>query len=911
MFQIFIKFGLNFKSLIMKKRALRLLILAGILFLVQACKTGKNDKDVVISDSDVVISDHYFDAPETDTKEPARERYNPSAPRVNDILHTKLEVSFDYKKTRMNGKATIDVKPHFYPVKTLVLDAKNFDIHKTAILKNGKPIDIKSEYDSLKLTLHLDKEYTKTENYTVYIEYTAKPNERQMGGSSAISGDKGLYFINPDSSQAGKHVEIWTQGETEASSCWFPTIDKPNEKMTHEIFITVNDAFKTLSNGLLVKSTKNTDGTRTDHWKMAQPHTPYLVMMAIGDYAIVKDTWKKANGKEMEVSYYVEKEYEPYARDIFGETPAMIDFFSKRLGVEYPWDKYSQIVVRDYVSGAMENTTATIHGEFLYKTKRELLDGHNESIIAHELFHHWFGDLVTCESWANLPLNESFANYSQYLWDEHRHGKEIADHHAFGEMNGYLMQTKQGGQKDMIRYNYEDKEDMFDGHSYNKGGRILHMLRNYVGDDAFFEALKVYLTENQFQPAEIHHLRLAFEKVTGEDLNWFFDQWFLASGHPVLEFTQEYDRSSGTVKVTITQKQDFSKTPVYKLPVDIDIYTSAGKQTHPVICEKQSETFTFDVPSAPKLVNVDARKILLCEKEDIKPIEQFIYQYYNAPNYLDRKEAIEACAKSSDAAAQQVVKDALNDKNSHLRELAMRNLKKVVKTDGEEIKTKLSDIALNDKEAPVRSLALRQLGKNFEGDASLAAVYEKALNDQSYDVLSSALQGIAKINPRKGIELAKNLEKEKNTDVKFAIAEIYAAHGGAAEHNFFLHTYSTISGFQKYTFLSIYNDYLKNQDDAEVEKGVAIFEDVARNGSPWWLKFSGYTMLSGLQAHFAKKEQEMGVKAESLMKEGKNSEAAIVEREQMAAKKRSEDIAKLINEIKSKETDKNILQYLK
>lgn len=883
-----------------------------VTLIIYSCKTGKNDTDVTVTDGDVVVSDEYFDKvdPVVST-ETVREKYNPSSPRVNDIIHTKLEVNFDYKKTRMNGKATIDVKPHFYPVKTLILDAKNFDIHKTSIVKNGKMTDLKFEYDSLKLTLFLDKEYAKTETYSVYIEYTAKPNERQMGGSNAIAGDKGLYFINPDSSSVGKHVEIWTQGETEASSCWFPTIDKPNEKMTHEILITVKDAFETLSNGSLIKSTKNGDGTRTDHWKMSLPHAPYLVMMAIGDYAVVKDTWKRTNGKEMEVSYYVEKEFEPYARDIFGETPAMIEFFSKRLGVEYPWEKYAQVVVRDYVSGAMENTSATIHGEFLYKTKREMLDGNNESIIAHELFHHWFGDLVTCESWANLPLNESFANYSQYLWDEYRHGIEEADYHAFSEMNGYLMSTRQGGQADMIRFGYQDKEDMFDAHSYNKGGRILHMLRNHVGDDAFFEALKIYLTENQFQPAEIHHLRLAFEKVTGEDLNWFFNQWFLASGHPVMKFTQEYDESDGMVTVTIEQNQDFTKTPLYKLPIDIDVYTSAGKQTFSVICEKQTENFSYPVPSKPLLVNVDAGKILLCEKEDIKPLDQFIYQYYNAPKYLDRKEAIEECAKSSEDKAQRVIVDALNDKNYHLRELAMRNLKKAVKLNKEEIKPKLTGLALNDKEASVRSSAIRQLGKHYEGDVSLTEVYEKAMKDQSYDVLSSALQGIAKNDPKKGVELAKNLETEKNNDVKFAIAEIYAENGGSAEHQFFIDTYKSISGFQKYTFLNIYNDYLKNQDDTEIMKGVELFEDVARNGSPWWLKFSGYQMLSGLQGHYSKRELELATKAESLMKEGKNSEAALAEREAMNAKKRSEMIANLITEIKSKETDKNILQYIK
>src|SRR5690606_29186550 len=197
-------------------------------------------------------------------------------------------------------------------------------------------------------------------------------------------------------------------------------------------------------------------------------------------------------------------------------------FFSEKLGVEYPWDKYHQIVVRDYVSGAMENTGAVIFGDFVYKNKRELLDANDQSIIAHELFHHWFGDLVTAESWSNLTLNESFANYSQYLWDEHRFGLDEADYQAEGEADGYYQTGQSQGYHDLVWFDYDNKEQMFDGHSYNKGGRILHMLRNYIGDDAFFKALNIYLTQNKFKAAEFHQLRLAFEEVTGEDLNWFF-----------------------------------------------------------------------------------------------------------------------------------------------------------------------------------------------------------------------------------------------------------------------------------------------------------------------------------------------------------------------------------------------------
>lgn len=907
----------------MKK--IHLLAIWALLVFVSACVTRKSQSTTATPVKNSSTANTSTTAkPEkkenqTKEEEPVRKRYNPSATRYNDILHTKLEVSFDWEKQRLNGKATIDIKPHFYPVNELVLDAKNFDIHKLGLIKNGKFHELKYKNDSTQLFIYLDKEYKRNESYTVYVEYTAKPNERETGGSSAISSDKGLYFINPDEKD-NKHVEIWTQGETEANSCWFPTIDKPNEKMTHELFITVPDKYKTLSNGLLVKSVKNNDGTRTDHWKMNQPHAPYLVMMAIGDYSVIKDSWKRSNGKDMEVSYYVEHEYAPYAKDIFGKTPKMIEYFSKLLGVEYPWEKYAQVVVRDYVSGAMENTTATIHGEFLYKTKRELLDGHNESIIAHELFHHWFGDLITCESWANLPVNESFANYSQFLWDEYEHGADIADHYAYIEMQGYLLQSKQSGYADMVRFDYKDKEEMFDAHSYNKGGRILHMLRNIVGDDAFFESLRVFLTENAYQPVEVHHLRLAFEKVTGQDMNWFFNQWFYAQGHPKLKITQQYDEKNNEITVTVEQKQNFEKVPLYIIPVEIDIYESGIKHTHKVNITQRVEKFTFSVTQKPDLVNFDARKILLCEKEDIKPIEQFVFQYYNAPRYLDRREAIEKCAKSTEENAMQVIIDAISDKSKHLRELAMKSLEKAVKNgkNNDLIKEKLIALSANDDIAPVRSVALSQLRKYFVKNNSgkeLLPVFERALNDSSYTVMSEGIKGIAAIEPKKGLQLAKQYENEKSTTLRNAIFDLYAENGNAEQHEYMISSFKKSSGIDKLSMMGNYVNYLKRQNTHEADKGLQILEDITRNGSPWYVKFYGYQSLSGLQAHYAKQTLELETKLESLLQESKTQnrsrEIEDTEKELNIAKTMDKKIGDLLIDIKSKETDKNIKQYIK
>ena len=316
--------------------------------------------------------------------------YRASATKINDLVHTKLAVRFDYAKRYLYGQEWVTLKPHGYATDSLRLDAKGMDIKTVALLNGSTQQPLKYDYsDQANLRINLGKLFKPGEQYIVYIEYTAKPDELKVKGSAAITDAKGLYFINPDSTVKGKPVQIWTQGETEGSSAWFPTIDRPNQKTTEEIAMTVPAKYVTLSNGKLVSQTPAGPGLRTDTWKMDEPHAPYLFMMAVGDFKIYKDTWR---GKE--VNYYLEPKYAPFAKQIFGNTPDMMEFYSKRLGVEFPWNKYAQIVARDYVSGAMENTTATLHGEQVQMTDRELIDREysSESVIAHELFHQWFGD---------------------------------------------------------------------------------------------------------------------------------------------------------------------------------------------------------------------------------------------------------------------------------------------------------------------------------------------------------------------------------------------------------------------------------------------------------------------------------------------------------------------------------------
>ncbi|MDX1652976.1 MAG: M1 family metallopeptidase [Brumimicrobium sp.] len=819
------------------KIAFSIVITTALLF---ACGTGKDKKSnsstvETSAENNETVNEIRIEETVVEPVVITRPDYNPSATILTDIVHTKLEVNFIWEKSQMNGMATLTCSPYFYPTDSLILDAKSMEIF--SVMLNDKPLTFKYN-DQKFLRIKLDRTYTRDEQYTVMIKYKAKPEEKEEGGSSAITSDKGLYFINPTGEDPNKMPQIWTQGETEASSVWFPTVDRPNQKTTQEIFITVEDKYKTLSNGKLISSKKNKDGTRTDYWKQDLPHVPYLFMMAVGEFKVVEDFYTRPDGTKMPVHYYVEPEWEEHAQAIFGETPEMIGFFSNLLGVEYPWDKYHQVVVRDYVSGAMENTGAVIFGDFVYKTKRELIDGNDHSIIAHELFHHWFGDLVTCESWANLPLNESFANYSQYLWDEHYYGRDEADYNAEKEAEGYYQSAAQMGHHDMIWYDYPEKEAMFDGHSYNKGGRILHMLRYYLGDDAFFTSLKNYLKIHQYKPVEIHDLRIAFEDVSGEDLNWFFNQWFFASYHPELEVTQDLSIPD-QVTLTIKQVQDLEKAPLYKLPMKIAVFENGKKTSHNVVVDKNINTFTFRYKGKLDNVIVDEDRVMLGSINHEKPREWYIHQYYNAPLYKDREQAVVYGSRDRSEEGKQLILDALNDDFWYIRQLAISNLKKIKRDKEAEVFTALENIVKTDSSSTVRAAALKFLSSEyFEGDyaSSTRRLLQHAIEkDSSYFVISRGLGGLLngdESDKEKAITMAEKMENENSSALRSQIIHIYKTASLANKLDYMAETIlaGKVSGYDAIGAMGSFTGLLKEQDVPTKEKYLGTYEKLSETG---------------------------------------------------------------------------------
>lgn len=660
--------------------------------------------------------------------------YHGSYPRVIDIQHTSLDLSFNWDSAFVNGKATISARPYFYPSDQMIVDANGFRINSVALVRKDEKVPLKYSYNGKKLAIQLDKPYSREQKFTIFIDYTAMPERLRIGEDIASAGDRGFYFINREGKDKEKPRQIWTQGETECNSSWFPTINDPQEKMSQDLNITVPNEYVTLSNGSLEYSSLNGDGTRTDSWRQEQPHSTYLTMLAVGNFTITKDKWR-----DKEVNYYTEPRFASTAKLVFGKTPEMMEFFSRKLGVDFPWDKYSQIVARDFVSGAMENTTATVFFEPMNMTEGQYLDENHEDIISHELFHHWFGDMVTAESWANLPLNESFATYGEYLWEEFKYGRETADLKGFEDVQAYLQGARKK-QVDVIRFNYSDREQMFDEVTYQKGGCILHMLRKTVGDEAFFKALNLYLTRHAFKTAEIHDLRIAFEEVTGLDLNWFFNQWFLASGHPVLSIQNSFDAEKKQVVLTIKQVQDLSKTPLYRLPMAVDIYKDGKAERHEITLDQKEQTFAFAASAAPDLVNADADKYLLAEKNEVKPLGQWVFQYQKGPLFMDRLEAlIMLQTLREDALARKTVMEALTDKSWALRQVAVEFIRELPPSERDAYYQNIRQMAVKDDVSHVRAAAVKILGKVF-GAMDNAEVFAVTANDKAPSVVKATLE---------------------------------------------------------------------------------------------------------------------------------------------------------------------------
>ena len=766
--------------------------------------------------------------------------YQASATRTMDLVHMDLDLRFDWKNQQVIGKTKLRLTPYFYPQKIVVLDAQDFEFGRVAWMHKGQLETLSYRYDNQEIQIYLPEEASVGDTVELEVNYVAFPEKNSGEGSAAITDTKGLYFIDPLDTIPGKPTMLWTQGETQHSSKWFPTIDRPNERMTHDIWLTVPDSMVSISNGRLLQQESLGNGMRKDHWKMDLPHAPYLVAIAVGDFAKVT-----ASHGDLPLGYYVEKGFEKGAAKVFASTPEMIAYFEKRLGVPFPWQKYDQIVVRDFVSGAMENTTASIFMEELLLDEREALDSEWDYIVAHELFHQWFGDLVTAESWSNLTLNEAFANYSEYLWNEKRYGQDQADLKLVVEKEGYLAEAD-AEPKELIRFNYADAEDLFDAHSYNKGGLVLHMLRRELGDAAFFKGLNLYLTQHAFQAVEAHDLRLAMERVSGRDLNWFFNQWFFAKGHPELKVEVDYSQPKNLL-LRFSQVQDLNQTPVFQLPITVSWYEGEVRKTKIVQVSKAEQELVLENGSPVSLVYVNEGQEILMKGNQVLTNAQYLRQFKESQLGVARYAALDSLV-SRDAAEELgiVLPLALEDSFAAIRERGLSLLQggDQWKEALGELEGKIYRLAEEDPNNKVRAGALEVLAE--WNPSGYRGAFTRLARDPSYLVAGAALMGLARVaDPVVELSWMETFEQETNFRMAVGLAEYYISTKVLGKGPWFEQTFSKLSGEGLYYFMGYYGTYFMDVEVSDKEKAIrrllAILEDHPKD----FLRLGAFQTLMG------------------------------------------------------------------
>jgi len=640
-----------------------------------------------------------------------------------DLEHSRIVLRFDLEQKKVLGDVTHTLTVLRDGTEKLSFDSAGLQIQ--SVMVNKRAAKFESAEDKLNVTL--SKSAKVGEKFEVQIKYEGKPN-------------KGLYFILPDKDYPYRPKQIWTQGESEDTRYYLPTYDYPNDRLTTETILTVPAEWLTVANGKLIGVSDAGNGLKTWTWRESQPSSTYLITVVAGEFAEVKDSWKN-----MPVTYYAPKDRVGRLAANYGRTPAMIELFSKKLGVDYPWEKYAQVMVDEFVAGGMENSSATTSAARSLRDPRLVPEypTNEDPLISHELGHQWFGDLVTCKDWGNIWLNEGFATFMESVWTEEHFGKEVADYERWKVMREWF-QMRNLYAKPIVRHDFDDSSE-FDGNVYAKGALVLHMLRQQLGEDAFYAGLKHYLEVNRGKNVVTADLTKAIEEATHTNVDQFFSQWVYEAGAPNFEISYTYDEGRKQVALIVNQTQKREgRVGLFRIPVEVEITNATRAKLFPIVVSKESEVFTLPSASAPRMVLFDKGNQVLKSVEFKKDKKEWLYQLKNASEVADRADAAIALGKmNKDDEAAVALGDALrNDKSWGVKTAAAEALGELGSpAAAKQILEALPGI----KESWVRSRAVQSLGSfkdNTEVTAKLAAI---AKGDSSYRARAAALQAIGKM----------------------------------------------------------------------------------------------------------------------------------------------------------------------
>ncbi|HEV7746712.1 MAG TPA: M1 family aminopeptidase [Pyrinomonadaceae bacterium] len=655
-----------------------------------------------------------------------------------DTRHVALDLRFDWEHEQVIGVETATFRPLVPGLRKIELDAADMSITSAKMGGNALKFDI--DVPRQKLWIDLDRAYQPAEEVTLVIEYHT--NGSQAGIAGLVGA--GLRFIKPTPEDPTKPKQIWSQGESEYNHYWFPCYDHPNDFFTTEITATVEKPLTVIANGKLLETRENKDGTRTFHWKIDQPHASYLTSIIVGEYVPIVSEYQ---GIPIVTNVYPNEVKE--GKVTTARLTEMVKFFSEKTGLKYPYAKYAQTTARDF-GGGMENISATTQTDNMIHDARTELDSNTDGLQSHELAHQWFGDYVTCRDWSDIWLNESFATYFQAMWDEHKlGGDDFLYSDVKANQDAYLTAWKQGNRRPIVTKNYAHPDSVFDTYAYPRGGAVLHMLRQTLGEENWWKAINYYLNKYANQPVETEQFRIAIEESTGQAMDWFFDEWLYKMGHPIFRVTKTYDPATRVLKLSVEQLQtidntsQFPQVMLFQTPVNVEIGTASGVRVERLqILPKKEQSFSLSVDSKPLLVNFDYHGTLIKELEFDKTTDELAYQMKSDEDVLGRIWALSelqarvAAPTTSESEKGQITLELANavsrDKFWAVRVNAATALA--------DLKTPAARTALiaaaSDIDARVRARAVTSLA--VSKDASLAGTYVKLLGDQSYAVIRAA-----------------------------------------------------------------------------------------------------------------------------------------------------------------------------
>ena len=657
--------------------------------------------------------------------------------REIDVHHIKIDVSVNLVSGSVYGNVVHTFSPLSSSLRSFNLDADDMTIRRVRM--NDK--DIKFDHSGGKLYITMDKAIGWKDTVNVRVDYTSFPT-------------LGTFFIRPDEVYPDKPWQAWTQGEETDNHHWVPIYDYPNDRSTFETILTVDRSFKAVSNGELVSVVENGDGTHTWHWRENFPMVAYLISYVVGEYVKVEDSYK-----DIPVNYWVYEENKNETMRSFGLTTDMMKYFGEKIGIEYPFEKYDQIIVDDFMFGGMENITLTHNTDRTMYDQFAAPDVSSDELVAHELAHQWFGDMITTRNWANIWLNEGFATFLSRKYRENKFGHDEGEYDRLGEMRSYFYANKRWARPTVYDHYYVPM-DLFDGHVYAKGSLILNMMQDHLGNAAFWRSVQHYAKVNQYKNVETQDLKKAIEETSGQNLDWFFKQWVYEPGYPEYDVKWSYNQRNRTVQLKIKQIQDTTKTGLFKMPVEVRV----DEHLHTVWVDKKEVVYELPVDMRPELVIFNSGMRIPCKLTFNKPVNEWILQLEKGPHVLDRIAAIDVLKnkKGRRSVEMALLKAASADPFWGVRREAIQGISKLKP---KQYAKELMEIS-EGQDNRVRRAIWSAL-KNYKGDKEVSAFLQDVIStDQKYYSISDAFRALVTVDTsaaRKRVEAL--LDTDSHNDV--------------------------------------------------------------------------------------------------------------------------------------------------